>query len=111
MIRPTLKETRELAKGHTLVPVALEVFSDLTTSMRVLKNLSERGESCYLLESVATGDAWGRYSFLGCGPEFILRGCDGKVAVERGGRKEAVAGAPLKVLAQAFESFKSPRVE
>ncbi|MDR3348567.1 MAG: chorismate-binding protein [Acidaminococcales bacterium] len=111
MIRPTLKETRELAKGHTLVPVALEVFSDLTTSIRVLKNLSEKGGNYYLLESVATGDAWGRYSFLGCDPGLVLRGRDGKVTAERGGTKEAVAGAPLDVLAQAFARSKSPRVE
>ena len=110
MIRPTLKEARELAIGHTIVPVALEVFSDLTTSMRVLKNLSERGGNYYLLESVATGDAWGRYSFLGCEPGFVLRCRDGKVVRERGGSKETLEGAPLKILAETFGRFKSPQV-
>jgi anthranilate synthase component 1 len=111
MIRPTLKEARELAKGHTLVPVALEAFSDLTTSMRGLKNLSERGGNYYLLESVATGDAWGRYSFLGCDPGFVLRCRGGKVVKERGGSQETLEGAPLKILAETFGRFKSPQVE
>lgn len=39
MIRPSLEEARQLGKDHTIIPIALEIFSDVATSIEVLRTI------------------------------------------------------------------------
>lgn len=72
MIRPKMEEARALCDGNTIIPIALELYSDFKTPIEVLRSLKEKSQNCYLLESVEGGEKWGRYSFLGYDPKKII---------------------------------------
>lgn len=72
MIKPTIEVARELSNNHTIIPISIELFSDIKTPIQVLKCLKSTGKQCFLLESVEGGEKWGRYSFLGFEPELTV---------------------------------------
>jgi anthranilate synthase component 1 len=75
MIRPSLEQAKSYSGDYTLVPVALEIFSDIRTPIEVLKILKANGRNPFILESVENAETWGRYTFLGYNPdESILEG-------------------------------------
>lgn len=110
MIKPSLEQARTLSKGHTILPIAMEMFADLNTSIGVLNNIRASGNNCFLLESVTTNDSWSRYSFLGCEPSLIIGGTDGCVYTERGGRRENVEGTPTDAIRELLSRYRSPRI-
>ncbi len=110
MITPTLEEARELAKGHSVVPIAMELYADQNTSIGVLQSLQAAGPYCFLLESVATGEAWGRYSFLGCQPALVLRCHAGRVYQQSGGAETALEADPIEAIRGLLQRYKSPRI-
>ena len=63
-MKPTLEEAKILAKeGYKVIPISLELYSDFTTPIEVLKKLKYVSNHCYLLESAEADEKWGRYSF------------------------------------------------
>jgi len=60
------------ARRGNLVPVYQEVLADLETPVSAFLKIDDGGDA-FLLESVEGGEKLGRYSFLGVGPEEILR--------------------------------------
>jgi len=90
MITPTLEQAKSYQSDYTIIPVALEIFSDIRTPMEVLKILKAKGRNPFILESVENAESWGRYTFLGYNPaESILDGD----------------------LRQIVSRYKSPRIE
>ncbi|MDR1059707.1 MAG: anthranilate synthase component I family protein [Clostridiales bacterium] len=85
MIKPTLKEAEQLAKGYTLLPITMDLFSDARTPVEALRAVSGAGGRAFLLESAPDGDSWGRYSFLGFDPELTVSGRGRRVTVRAGG--------------------------
>jgi anthranilate synthase component 1 len=61
------KETRVQA-----IPVYAEISADLDTPVSAFLRAS-RGPYSFLLESAEGGERWGRYSFIGMDPAFIVR--------------------------------------
>ena len=64
-ITPNLEEVKAIAATgeYNVLPVSCELLSDICTpieAMRILKNVSTH---CFLLESVAEKEKWGRYTF------------------------------------------------
>ena len=55
---------RFATEGHTRIPVAREVLSDLDTPLSVYLKLAD-GPYTYLFESVEGGERFGRYSIIG----------------------------------------------
>ncbi|MFN8103321.1 MAG: chorismate-binding protein [Acidimicrobiia bacterium] len=81
-VRPDRETFRALAREHTVVPVWCEVLGDCETPVSAFLKLRRPGGVGFLLESVVHGESWGRWSFLGRDPEFVIR-CDaGTVTVE-----------------------------
>lgn len=109
MIRPTLDEAKRLCEGNTVIPIAMEMFSDLKTSTQILRNISSRSDQFYILESVKSSDSWGRYSFLGYNPTMTLSGNDGVVTIKNGNSQERLAD-PVTVLREVLGRYKSPRI-
>jgi anthranilate synthase component 1 len=60
-----------LSAEHDLIPVYLEVLVDDETPLSVLRRFADR-ENTFLLESLAGGETWGRYSFIGVDCEPYL---------------------------------------
>ncbi len=58
--------------GHTRIPLAREVFSDLDTPLSVYLKLAD-GPYTFLFESVAGGATWGRHSIIGLPAKRVYR--------------------------------------
>jgi anthranilate synthase component 1 len=98
--------------GHTRIPVAREVLSDLDTPLSVYQKLAD-GPYTFLLESVEGGENWGRYSIIGLPARrvFKLRGHtleteDFGEIVEN--REVADPLAEIETLRQAYDVPKLP---
>lgn len=107
MIRPDLKEIKELiSEGrYKCVPVSTEILSDIRTPIEVLRILKRVSEHCYLLESVAEDEKWGRYTFLGYDPKLEITCKDGRI---KAGDLTFETWEPGNYIRQILEEHKSP---
>ncbi|MCL1972056.1 MAG: anthranilate synthase component I family protein [Endomicrobia bacterium] len=111
MINPQMEEAKKYCKDYTVIPVSMEIFADVTTSVEVLKTFMKENKKCYLLESVDRGESWGRYSFLGYEPKLTVRCNDNKVYINNGKSEEITTGSPEDVLRDILSKYKSPKIE
>ncbi len=107
--KPSLDEVRELAKTgeYKVVPVSCEMLSDVCTpieAMRILKNVSTH---CYMLESVAEREKWGRYTFLGFDPKLEITCLDGEMKI---GDVTVHTSDPSSYLRRILADYKSPHL-
>lgn len=107
---PTLTEVKALAATgeYKVVPVSCEMLSDICTpieAMRILKNISTH---CYMLESVAEKEKWGRYTFLGFDPKLEITCIDGEM---KAGSITFKTDDPSAFLRQILADYKSPRFD
>ena len=110
MIKPTLEEAKRLSPGHSLIPIALEIFSDIRTPMEVLRVLKAKGKNAYILESVVSGENWGRYTFLGYDPSMIITGAGGNVTIKNASSETKIKGESHEILKKIVSEYKSPRI-
>jgi anthranilate synthase component I len=87
MLQPDFKEFSRLAREATLVPVVKSVSADLLTPVSAFLAITEKESHAFLLESVERGEQIGRYTFLGARPYMRVRAREGKVEIERAGRR------------------------
>jgi anthranilate synthase component 1 len=111
MIKPYLEEARRLASNHTVIPIYMELYSDLKTPVNVLRTLLAKGNEAYILESAPGGDQWGRYTFLGCSPLLEIAGRRDHVEIRKNGASEIKQGEPRRILKEILKSYSSPRVD
>ena len=107
-ITPNLNKVKEIAASgeYKVVPVSCEILSDFCTpieALRILKNVSAH---CYMLESVAENERWGRYTFLGFDPKMGVTCTDG---VMKAGDIRLKTDDPAGFLRQLLAEYKSPR--
>lgn len=105
-VHPTRERFLELAAEHGSVPVWCELLGDLVTPVAAYARVA--GPGTFLLESAEQG-RWGRYSFVGLDPLWILRGRDGEVSWE--GDPPAAArdaATPLGALDAATRALHAP---
>ena len=78
-IKPCLEEVRRIADegAYKVLPVSCEILSDICTPMEALRILKHVSTHCYMLESVADREKWGRYTFLGFDPKLEITCIDG----------------------------------
>jgi anthranilate synthase component I len=88
----------ERSREGACVPVARVFPSDSLTPVMLFRRMRAAGHESFLLESVEGGESVARYTFLGTEPSarWVLDG--GRATVERGGRFETIAGAPIPAL-------------
>ena len=110
MIVPSRDEFARLAQGHDVVPVAREVYADLTTPISAFMALAEGVEHAFLLESVSGGERMGRYSFLGVGDRETITAHGDEVVVENGGVVGERASDPLTVVERRLAAGTVARV-
>lgn len=112
MIKPSLAEAKQLEEDHTIIPIALEIFSDVATSIEVLRTISRQSDHFYLLESVVNQDNWSRYSFLGYKPNLSIYATDGQVTIEKGKVQDTFqTDDPLDALDDLLSRYKGPSIE
>lgn len=108
---PSSEQFKRLSRGATVVPVCRDVIADRLTPVLAYATLGKDPGS-FLLESVVGGEKWARYSFVGLGPEVIVRGVadrfesivDGRVAQELG-------VDPWQRLRETLAEWKPPEVD
>ena len=106
---PSLDQVRRIAASgdYKVAPICCEMLSDFTTpieTLRVLKNVSTH---CYMLESVADSQKWGRYTFLGFAPKIEITCIDGVMKV---GDLSFETDDPSAYIRQLLAEYKSPRL-
>lgn len=111
MIRPELEEARKIAEEqeYQIIPISMELYSDLLTPIEVLRKLKNVSKHCYLLESAEDNQNWGRYTFLGYDPKLELTCVDGKVTITAGTKITMETKHPKEQIKQIIEENKSPR--
>lgn len=111
MIRPELEETKKIAEEQEfqIIPISMELYSDLLTPIEVLRKLKNVSKHCYLLESAEDNQNWGRYTFLGYDPKLELTCVDGKVTITAGTKITMETKHPKEQIKQIIEENKSPR--
>jgi anthranilate synthase component 1 len=84
MYTPDFDQFCLLAQQGNLIPVCREILADLETPVSAFLKIDDGGDA-FLLESVEEAEKWGRYSFLGVGPEMVFRGKGREVSIGRPG--------------------------
>ena len=109
-IIPTIDKMMEIAAdgNYRIMPVGLEILSDFTTPIEVLKKLKNVSSHCYLLESAGADLKWGRYTFLGYDPKISVTCLDGKLSADG---KVIETENPSDYIRSVLEEYKSPRFE
>ncbi|MBO5533781.1 MAG: anthranilate synthase component I family protein [Clostridia bacterium] len=107
-VTPGLEEVRQIAKSgeYRVLPVSCEMLSDRMTPIECLRVLKRISRHCYLLESAADSERWGRYTFLGFDPALDVTCLDGEMKV---GSLRIKTDNPSDVLRQILADYKSPR--
>ena len=109
-MKPTLEEVKKLASQgeYKVVPVSREILSDVKTPIEVLRILKNVSKHCYILESVAGHEKWGRYTFLGYDPKLEITCLNSTMKV---GSITFENAAPDPYIRQVLAEHKSPRLE
>ena len=111
MYYPTLKEARALAASdYREIPVTRELLSDFLTPIQALRILRAQDNHCFLLESAADSEGWGRWSFLGFAPDLEVTCKDGVVQLRDGAQRSTRIQPPGEALRQLLAEHKSPRI-
>lgn len=105
---PDFKEVNEIAaKGcYDIIPVSCEILSDICTpieAMTILKNISNH---CYMLESVAGHEKWGRYTFLGFDPKTQITAVGNEITV---GDVKMKTENPSIQIREILSRYRSPK--
>ena len=107
---PSLEKVKEIAESgkYSIVPVSCEILSDICTPIEALKKLKNVSSHCYLLESVADREKWGRYTFLGFDPKLEIT-CSGRNM--KIGDVKIETDDPSKQLRSILAEYKSPKLD
>lgn len=107
-ILPSLEEVQKIAADgeYKALPVSCEMLSDICTPIEALKILKNVSAHCYLLESVAEKEKWGRYTFLGYDPKMEITCVDGEM---KAGSLTFHTEDPSASLRQILSEYRSPR--
>ncbi len=105
MYSPSRQEFLKLARHGNLIPVYREILADMETPVSAFCKIDDR-KSAFLLESIAGGEKWARYSFLGVGSGRAFR-CRGDYFEILENGEPVVSGNTADPLAE-LKAFLSP---
>lgn len=107
---PKLDEVKKIAesKEYKVVPVSCQILSDICTPIEALRKLKNVSTHCYLLESVAENEKWGRYTFLGYDPKMDISCVNGDI---KAGNIKLHTDNPSDFLRQILDDYKSPKFD
>ncbi|GAB4132312.1 MAG: anthranilate synthase component I [Cyanobacteria bacterium J069] len=107
MIFPAFDQFAELAAQGNFIPVYQEWVADLDTPVSAWFKVCAGQPYSFLLESVEGGDRVGRYSFVGCDPQWVLEARSSRtVQTHRDGAQVVFEGDPFDALASCVEPYR-----
>lgn len=107
----TFEEAKELSKGYKVVPISMEIMSDIRTPMQVLRILKGVSSHCYMLESVENQEKWGRYTFLGYDPKLEITCTNGVMKVKNGKIEISEVKHPGEKIKEILKEYTSPKIK
>lgn len=107
----TFEEAKELSKGYKVVPISMEIMSDIKTPMQVLRILKGVSSHCYMLESVENQEKWGRYTFLGYDPKLEITCTNGVMTVKNGKTEVSEVKHPGEKIKEILKEYTSPKIK
>nr|WP_297707712.1 anthranilate synthase component I [uncultured Butyrivibrio sp.] len=107
---PDLDTIRQYAESgdYDIAPVSLELLSDFTTPIEVMRKLKKVSTHCYMLESAQANEKWGRYSFLGYEPKLLITCSDGHMTI---GDKTFDTKDPSAHIREVMACHRSPKIK
>jgi len=106
-ISPSRDRFLELARSSRVVPVAVEALADRETPVSIFERFVGTGDG-FLLESVEGGERWGRWSFVGWDPAFVLDAAGDRIRVHGSGPAVPDGLDPLEALEHVLDRFHVP---
>jgi anthranilate synthase component 1 len=108
--KPEFQEVQKIAESgeYDILPVSCEILSDICTpieAIRILKNVSTH---CFMLESVAGNEKWGRYTFLGFDPKTQITASGSDLSI---GDVKMTSDDPSIQIRQILSKYRSPRFD
>ncbi len=112
MYCPSLEKFRLLADRGNLIPVYREILADMETPVSAFKKIDD-GSNAFLLESIAGGEKWARYSFLGSSPGKIFRcmGRDYEVIERCGTVRSGQSDDPVAEIKKLLDQYRPVEVD
>ena len=92
---------------YDVVPISCEIMSDICTPIEAMMALKNISKHCYMLESIAEKERWGRYTFLGFDPKLQITAVGNDVTV--GSVK--LTSDPAVQIRQILSGYRSPKLE
>lgn len=110
MVKPRIEEVKRVAQtgNYNIMPVSMEMLSDIKTPVEVMRILLNISQHCYMLESAENNENWGRYTFLGYSPKMDITCVNGEIKVDG---LTIQTGHPGKYIRQILENYRSPVME
>ena len=110
MVKPRIEEVRRVAQtgNYNIMPVSMEMLSDIKTPVEVMRILLNISQHCYMLERAENNENWGRYTFLGYSPKMDITCVNGEIKVDG---LTIQTGHPGKYIRQILENYRSPVME
>ncbi|MBS4913067.1 MAG: chorismate-binding protein [Veillonella sp.] len=108
MAQLKLEDLQAYVGAYPKVPVYKEIFSDIRTTISILKVLKRVSKTAFLLESADNKEQWGRYSFLGFDPVLEVACKDGRVTVKGAITQVYEQADPNEVIRRIMSEYKSP---
>lgn len=107
---PSIEKVKQIADtgNYSILPVSCEILSDCCTAIEVLRKLKNISTHCYMLESVAEKEKWGRYTFLGFDPKLEITCADGVI---KAGDITLKTNDPSNFIRQILSKYKSPKFD
>lgn len=109
---PNKEKFLNLSKNVNVIPVCVEVLSDLDTPVSILQKLYQPDSPVFLLESAEGGERWGRYSFFSTSAKSEIRVYADRIETEENGRLSSIAhlGDPFGILRKLMQQFKPAEI-
>lgn len=107
---PDFNEVTEIVKcgKYDILPVSCEILSDICTPIEAMMTLKNVSTHCYMLESVAEKEKWGRYTFLGFDPKMQITAVGNKLTM---GGITIETEDPSIQIRQLLSGYKSPKFD
>ncbi|MBQ3898569.1 MAG: anthranilate synthase component I, partial [Lachnospiraceae bacterium] len=108
--QPEFNKVREIAAQgkYDILPVSCEILSDICTPIEAIAALKNISTHCYMLESVAEKEKWGRYTFLGFEPKTQITACGSDITI--GGLTMKTENPSIQIR-QILSKWRSPKFD
>ncbi|MBR1823275.1 MAG: anthranilate synthase component I [Ruminococcus sp.] len=107
---PEFEKVREIAESgkYNILPVSCEILSDICTPIEAMKILKNVSTHCYMLESAAHNEKWGRYTFIGYSPKTHITATGNQMTI--GGVTMETENPSIQIR-QILSKYKSPKFD